>query len=102
MGEQIHAPWDAETVELLNEWQQSGVFHPYTCGRDRKNAQHLDGDGVLVATADGWKCPYCEYTQESALKPLPREILEQQRKLYHRAMTALEAAEGQSENPIPR
>lgn len=82
MSEQIQAPWDAETVKLLNEWQQSGVFHPYTCGRDRKDAQHLDGDGVLVATRDGWHCPYCEYTQMWALRPMSREILEQHRALY--------------------
>jgi len=37
-------------VKSLNAFQRAGVRHPFTCvrGRDRN---HLDGEGVLVATA---------------------------------------------------
>src|SRR5690348_8002412 len=47
-----------EEVKSLNEFQRSGVAHPYTCvhGRD---PTHLDGEGVLVATERGWICLYC-------------------------------------------
>ncbi len=56
-----------DEVKSLNAFQRAGVRHPYTClrGRDRN---HLDGEGVLLATEHGWICLYCEYTQESALE----------------------------------
>lgn len=49
----------AEEVKSLNAFQRAGVAHPYTCvcGRD---ANHLDGEGVLVATERGWICLYCD------------------------------------------
>jgi hypothetical protein len=53
-------------VKSLNAFQPSGVAHPYTCGWDHRNAQHLDGEGVLVATERGWICLYCDYTQDWA------------------------------------
>lgn len=52
-----------EEVESLNAYQESGVFHPFTCGGDRTDEKHLDGEGVLVASEDGWHCSFCEYTQ---------------------------------------
>lgn len=52
-----------EQVKSLNEYQQAGVMHPFTCGGD---AKHLDGEGILVATEDGWICPYCDYKQNWA------------------------------------
>jgi hypothetical protein len=55
-----------EEVKSLNAFQRSGVRHPYTCGWDHRDAHHLDGEGVLVATERGWICLYCDYTQESA------------------------------------
>lgn len=61
------APWNAETVKSLNHWQSDGKFHPYTCANGR-DERHLDGEGVLIATENGWKCPYCEYTQDWAHK----------------------------------
>lgn len=64
---QIKAPFTPEQIEKLNHWQQSRVMHPFTCGSGhRTDAQHADGEGVLVATAAGWKCPYCDYTQDWA------------------------------------
>lgn len=56
-----------EQVISLNEYQQAGVFHPFTCGSgNRTDEHHLDGEGILVATEDGWRCPYCDYTQNWA------------------------------------
>ncbi len=55
-----------EEVISLNEYQNSGAFHPFTCGGDRTDDQHLDGEGLLVATEAGWICPYCGYTQNWA------------------------------------
>lgn len=52
-----------EEVASLNEYQQSGAFHPFTCGGDRTDAMHLDGQGILLATENGWVCPFCEYRQ---------------------------------------
>jgi hypothetical protein len=62
----IRAPFTLEQVERLNQWQFSGSFHPYTCGGERTDELHLDGEGVLMATTEGWQCPYCNYTQPSA------------------------------------
>ena len=54
MAEQIQAPWSDEQVRSLNEYQESGFFHPFTC-RCRGN---------LVAQQDGWICPNgCEWSQ---------------------------------------
>jgi hypothetical protein len=56
-----------DEVESLNAYQHSGAFHPFTCGSgNRTDAHHLDGEGLLVATNDGWHCPYCDYTQDWA------------------------------------
>lgn len=55
--------WTEDQVRSLNEFQKSGVFHPFTCGGNRTDANHLDGEGVLVATQEGWVCPYCDYRQ---------------------------------------
>lgn len=56
------APFVAEQVNSLNDYQRSGVFHPFTCGRDPRSA-HSDGEGILVARRDGWMCPDDDYTQ---------------------------------------
>jgi hypothetical protein len=52
----IKAPFTFEQVEMMNEYQEMGVFHPYTCPRDRSN---------LYATPAGWVCLRCTYTQDS-------------------------------------
>jgi len=59
-----YAPWTQEQVDRLNEFQRSGKFHPFTCGGNRTDEKHLDGEGVLVATVNGWMCPYCDYRQD--------------------------------------
>lgn len=56
-----------EEIQSLNDYQKSGMFHPFTCGSgNRTDEYHLDGEGLLVATEDGWKCSYCKYTQNWA------------------------------------
>lgn len=50
------APFTPEEVVNLNEYQETGCFHPFTCGTDSCRA-------TLVATEAGWTCPACEYTQ---------------------------------------
>lgn len=70
----LNAPWTPEQVEALNARQRDGKFHPYTCGSgNRTDSAHLDGTGILVATAGGWVCPYCDYRQSWALD-IPKEI----------------------------
>lgn len=53
----------ADEVRSLNEYQNSGEFHPFTCGGDRTDEKHLDGEGRLVATEEGFVCTFCEYRQ---------------------------------------
>lgn len=54
----------ASLVDELNKRQKDGRYHPYTCGSGRRaDADHKDGEGVLVATPTGWECPYCDYRQ---------------------------------------
>jgi hypothetical protein len=56
-----------EQVKCLNLYQKEGRMHPFTCGSgNRTDEHHLDGEGVLVATEEGWKCPYCPYVQDWA------------------------------------
>jgi hypothetical protein len=64
--EKIYAPWTPEEVAALNEYQDKGVFHPFTCGHGALG-QHVSGV-FLVATEAGWRCPFqdCEYTQDWA------------------------------------
>lgn len=56
---QIKAPFNADQVKALNRFQQSDRVHPFTCGNGNCRA-------VLVATAAGWVCPDCPYTQDWA------------------------------------
>ena len=64
----IKTPWTAEQIRVLNLYQKSGLMHPYTCGFNRTDEKHLDGEGVLIATENGWICPYCNYKQDWAKK----------------------------------
>lgn len=58
------APWTPEEVTSLNGYQQSGVMHEFTCGSGgRCDASHDAQGGMLVATKNGWICPYCDYAQ---------------------------------------
>src|SRR5260221_67572 len=60
-------PWKQKQIDALNAYQMSGMFHPFTCGSgNRTDEKHLDGQGILEATADGWICPFCDYKQDWA------------------------------------
>lgn len=68
----LKAPWTEEQVANLNTYQESGIFHPYTCGKD---SRHRD----LVATTDGWVCLDCDYKQDwchEHIAQLPLQRLE--------------------------
>lgn len=54
----IRAPFTPEGVERLNSFQRSGFIHPFTCPMDHSQSRDL------IATADGWICPGCDYTQD--------------------------------------
>lgn len=64
----IYAPFSKEQVGVLNQFQRLQNFHPFTCGGNRTDDAHLDGEGVLVATEQGWVCPFCDYKQKWALE----------------------------------
>ena len=69
MLEQIYAPFTPEQVAILNDYQTTGRGHPFTCGSgNRDDDAHLDGEGILVASVEGWKCPFCDYRQDWAYK----------------------------------
>jgi hypothetical protein len=55
-----------EQCDSFNEYQKARKFHPFTCGGNRTDEKHLDGEGILVLTEDGLICPYCNYTQNWA------------------------------------
>jgi hypothetical protein len=57
------APWTTAEVEALNAFQANRRWHPFTCG----NRPHPgNAEGVLTATAAGWRCSSCDYTQDWA------------------------------------
>lgn len=58
MNYQVKSPWTEDQVNSLNGFQNAGIFHPYTCGKCRRD---------LIATKDGWICECGEYTQDWAL-----------------------------------
>lgn len=59
---QIDAPFTDSQVNAMNAYQRMGVFHPFTCA----NRDNHPGEGLLIATNDGWVCRYCDYTQNWA------------------------------------
>lgn len=61
----IRAPFTPEQVEALNAYQHARLFHPFTCVNREGHAWNEEvGDyGPLVATAEGWVCAECDYTQ---------------------------------------
>ena len=72
----ILVPFTEEQVKRLNEYQQSGIFHPFTCCSPEnipectRAVHEVDGkvvggtsDGLLIATTEGWICPCGKYKQ---------------------------------------
>jgi hypothetical protein len=94
-------------VRRLNAWQRSTVLHPFTCGGERTDEHHLDGEGILVATAECWICPFCTYEQAysdfevklSSTDPgndeQTRELARLHHPATHRADTAIAKARAQ-------
>lgn len=67
MSDTITKEFTQEQVDMLNIYQLARYMHPFTCGSgNRTDEHHKDGEGILIATADGWKCPFCDYTQDWA------------------------------------
>lgn len=72
--ERIEQPFTNLEAEKLNEFQQSGVFHPFTCDRKAPECEvnvlprNFAKDGVLIATNEGWVCPCGKYKQNWAHK----------------------------------
>lgn len=71
------APWTDEQVKNLNDYQEAGAFHSFTCSACRDNPKNhqydpkfecsiLVGDFPLTATNTGWICNSCNYTQNWA------------------------------------
>jgi hypothetical protein len=54
------APWTPAQVSKLNQYQQAGRYHEFTCPEPHPEGRHL------VATTRGWICPHCDYTQDWA------------------------------------
>lgn len=52
----------SDQIESFNAYQQSGVFHPFTCGTKEKHSSPAD-DEVLVANEDNLSCPSCDFRQ---------------------------------------
>jgi NAD+ synthetase len=66
----IVAPFTNEQVQNLNEYQKLGIVHPFTCCSP-ENIHECErscgkGEGILIATNNGWVCPCGKYTQDWA------------------------------------
>lgn len=96
MNFKTESPFTPEQVESLNNYQNEGKFHPFTCANDGDqehilyefNREFPNGNyeeyikeqkeiGVpfpemsfnstnLIATEEGWICPVCDYKQNWA------------------------------------
>lgn len=68
MKKQLRPPFSKEVINNFNEYQVSGVFHPFTC----------ECSNVLSIKEDGLYCNKCNYTQELiSILPSTEEIKEQ-------------------------
>jgi hypothetical protein len=65
--EKINAPFTEEQVKNLNDYQDFGSFHLFTCcsPSDVPKCERVSGksEGSLIATKNGWVCPCGKYTQ---------------------------------------
>lgn len=77
----MNKDFSEENVKRLNEAQNNGMGHPYTCGSPegiqecRRSKSYTardagekvpytnENEGVLLATTSGWVCPCGKYTQ---------------------------------------
>jgi hypothetical protein len=75
----VKAPWTEDQVSAANLWQECDFVHPFTCGTKQKH-DDLAGDHPLIATTQGWVCPYCDYHQDWAWDFMLDESLRPSRK----------------------
>jgi len=83
MTDKMPEVFTKEEVKHLQDWQDAGCVHEFTCGNDKCRS-------ALVPTVRGWICQYCDYTQnwahdfmkDGALLAAQKEALQQ-----YRAMT---------------
>jgi len=87
MTEMIEAPFTDEQVRNINDFQNGGNRHPFTCcspeeitectraGKmvDGKYVQGTSG-GLLIASNDGMVCPCGEYEQHWVYKIMTDKI----------------------------
>lgn len=57
----LYVPWTKEHVKKLQEYQNAGYVHEYTCG-----GAHCREP--LVPGTDGWACDRCGYVQNWCMK----------------------------------
>lgn len=62
----ITAPFSAKQVKNMNEYQQAGRGHPFTCNATCGRRK------PLTATKDGWICPCGEYKQDWTWVPMTK------------------------------
>ena len=67
--ETIKAPFTDEQVASLNEYQQLGLMHPFTCcSHDGCKKDATVKHGILIASNEGWTCPCGKWKQDWAHK----------------------------------
>jgi len=68
----MDVPFNDDQVQKLNEYQRNEFFHPFTCGGGNIEnnldceRQNNKGEGILIATNEGWVCPCGKYKQNWA------------------------------------
>jgi hypothetical protein len=74
----VKAPFTEEQVKRINEYQDSGRFHAFTCMSHpvpECERTAMINQGTLVASETGLTCPCGKYTQdwvhEFMTQPLP-------------------------------
>lgn len=65
--DKVTAPFTDEQVSCLNDYQNYGKFHPFTCCSHEgcKRSSRPDS-GVLIASNEGWSCPCGNWKQDWA------------------------------------
>ena len=82
-----------EIVDFLNQSQINinllSIIHPFTCPHESDGVIYENGianfsqathateggkRGILIATEDGWACPYCKYKRSTHFGVIPKEV----------------------------
>lgn len=53
----LNAPFTADQIMSLTEFQDAGYFHPFTCTTESCHSSEL------IPTRSGWVCPTCRHVQ---------------------------------------